>query len=90
MVKGIVHRNDHMKKNVKSIKFAEYRTFRSRQENLFDHSLWIRLLVDTSQLWENGRSYIWKHLGQQEWKLGDGTVVTANRIHVKYQNLFYL
>ena len=75
MVKGIVHRNDHMKKNVKSIEFGEYKTFRSRQENLFDHSLWIRLLVDTSRLWENG---------QQEWKLGDGTIMTANRIHVKY------
>ena len=83
-IQGIIFRSDHLRRNVKHIEFGENRTYRSDHENSFDHQIWIRLQVDSSNLWENARSYIWKHLGQQEWKLGDGTIVTANRIHVKY------
>ena len=78
-----MHRNDHLRKNVKNIEIGECRTFKGSSGNSFDHDIWIKLKVDSSQLWESARSYIWKHLGQ-EWKLGDGTSVTANRIHVKY------
>ena len=76
-IQEIVHRNDHLRKNVQNIEIRE-------SEHCYDHDIWIKLKVDSSHLWESARTYIWKHLGQQEWKLGDGTTVTANRIHVKY------
>ena len=43
----------------------------------------LELYVDTSSMWNSPRTYIWKFLGQDEWKLGNGTMVTICRIHVK-------
>ena len=80
---GIIHRYEHLKLNVKNVDFGDYRTYRSSTNDRYDHSLWVILTVSTIKLWENARSYIWKHLGQNEWKIGDGTQLTMNRIHVK-------
>ena len=82
-VKGIIHRYEHLKLNVKNVDFGDYRTYRSSTNDRYDHSLWVILTVNTIKLWENARSYIWKHLGRNEWKIGDETQLTMNRIHVK-------
>ena len=82
-VEGIIFRYNHLRQNVKHIDFGEYRTYRSNIAEHYDHSIWVNLMVSTAFLWENARSYIWKHMGQHEWRLDDGTKMTMNRIHVK-------
>ena len=82
-LEGIYYRSDHLRRNFRSVECGSYRSHRSESEGLLDHVLDIKFTVDTSRLWENARSYTWKHLGQYEWKLNDGTIVTFNRIHVK-------
>ena len=49
-IQGIVHRNDHLKKNVKNIEIGEYRTFRGSSEYYYDHNNWMKLKVDSFQL----------------------------------------
>ena len=81
-VEGIFTRLEHLKKNIVKIEFGNYRS--SRENDFFFHDLSVKFLVDTSRLWDSPRAYIWKFLGQDEWKLGDGTMITVNRIHVKH------
>ena len=80
-IEGIVSRHDHLRKNVKHIEFGSYSS--GRGSDGFHHRMSLKLSVDTSSLWDNPRMYVWKFLAQQEWKLGDGCLVTFNRIHVK-------
>ena len=84
-LEGIYHKQDHLKRNLRNVEFGKCNTYRSNCGNgqLFDHIVDVKFEVDPSRLWENARSYTWKHLGQYEWKLADGTLVTFNRIHVK-------
>ena len=82
-IQGIVHRFEHLKQNVARIDFGDNHTYKSTKSHKFDHSIWITLTLKTTYLWENARSYVWKHLGQNEWKTSDGTRVTMNRIHMK-------
>ena len=82
-VESIVSRYDHLKQNIQKIEFGACRTYVDKEKNAFNHSLAIKLFVDSSQLWQGARSYVWKFLGQDEWKKNDGTVLTVNRIHVK-------
>ena len=80
-IEGILTRYDHLKQNIVKIDFGHYST--SRTDDGFCHRLDVKLLVDVTRLWEHARPYIWKFLGQQEWRLSDGTLITFNRIHVK-------
>ena len=82
---GIMFRHDHLRRNVKKIDYGQYTTRdgndgRSRS---YTHILNLKLVVDSASLWETPRSYIWRHIGRDEWKLVNGTVVTVNRIHTK-------
>ena len=44
----------------------------------------VKIHVKTSNLWENARPYIWKHLGGENyWTRGNGTKVQLVKIHVK-------
>lgn len=63
--------------------FGECKSFKSNRKNMFDHSIWVILSVDTTYLWEISRLYVWRRMGQHEWKTTDGSQVTINRIHVK-------
>ena len=56
-----------MRRNILKIEFGEYST--RRDDNGFCHFLDVKLLIDTSRLWENARPYVWKFIGQDEWKL---------------------
>ena len=80
-VEEILTRYDHLRRNIVKIDFGQYST--TRNEDGFCHKLDLKLIVDTSRLWENARPYVWKFLGQQEWKYADGSLTTFNRIHVK-------
>ena len=78
----IIFRNNHMKNYVKSIEHGKIFNRRNKS-NSFDHMLEIKLTVYTTRLWESARSFIWKQIGQDQWTLSDGSLVTFNRIHVK-------
>ena len=82
-IKGIIFRHDHLKQNIRNVEFGNYTTRKSSDENLFHHRLDMKLCVDTSNLWEGARKYVWKFLGQHEWKVDGGTMLTVNRIHMK-------
>ena len=71
-----------MKENILKLEYGEYFSKKSRNQN-FMHTIEIKLLVSTKKLWENARSYIWRHFGQSEWENKDGTKLTVNRIHMK-------
>ena len=78
----IIFRNNHMKNYVKSIEYGKIFNRRNKS-NSFDHMLEIKLTVYTTRLWESAWSFIWKQIGQDQWTLSDGSLVTFNRIHVK-------
>ena len=78
----LILRETHLRENIINIELGKYFTRRT-QNGTFQHSVDIRILVGNEKLWENARSYIWKHLGRLEWKMKNGTVVKFNRIHVK-------
>ena len=80
-VEGIVNRHEHLQRNIKKLEFGSYDT--GRVSDGYHHCLSLKLYVDTSCLWNNPRTYIWKFCGQDEWKMGNGTMVTINRIHMK-------
>ena len=78
----IIFRLNHMRNNICRLDYGEYFTSKLRNQK-FKHKLEIKLMVKTKNLWENARSYIWKHFGQHEWQHKDGTKLTMNRIHMK-------
>ena len=80
---GILFRHEHLRRNIKKVEYGHYSTRKDSNDGLFTHVLDMRLVVDTTRLWETGRSYIWKFTGQDEWKLANGTMVSVNRIHTK-------
>ena len=80
-IEGIVYRHEHLRRNIKKLEFGSYDT--GRGNDGYHHRLSLKLYVDTSCLWNNPRTYIWKFLGQDEWKTGNGTMVTLNRINIK-------
>ena len=80
-MEGIFNRLDHLRKNIVKLEFGTYST--RSGNNVFCHDLHVKVSVDTSSLWDSARKYVWKFLGQDEWTLGDGTIVSVNRIHVK-------
>ena len=82
---GILFRHDHLRRNIKKIEYGHYTTREhSNDDGLFKHAIDMKIVVDTTRLWETARSYMWKHIGQDEWKLVNGTMVTVNRIHSKH------
>ena len=80
-VEGIVNRHEHLRRNIKKFEFGSYDT--GRGSDGYHHRLSLKLYVDISCLWNNPRTYIWKFFGQDEWKMGNGTMVTINQIHIK-------
>ena len=81
-LEGLIFRQNHMKENILKLEYGEYFSKKSRNQS-FSHTIEIKLLVSTKKLWENARSYIWRHFGQSEWENKDGTKLTVNRIHMK-------
>ena len=59
-VEEILTHHDHLRKNLVKIDFEQYSTNRNAKKLDF------KSVVDTSVLWKNARTYLWKFLGQQE------------------------
>ena len=74
---------DHLQRNIKNIKMNYLSTKYIR--NSFEHLVEVKLFVNTDQLWESPRNYIWKHLGNDSvWTRGNGTEIRLTRIHQVY------
>ena len=79
---GIIVKEDHMRSNIANIKL-DHESTREFKSNLFTHTVSIIMTVKTGALWDNPRTYVWKHLGQIDWKMNNGTEIKFVRIHVK-------
>ena len=71
---------EHLKKNIVNMNFERVssRSFRNSQ---FTHTVSVELHVSLSHLWESPVNYIGKHLGKNEWKRSNGTVITLAKIY---------
>ena len=81
-LQDLIFRERHLQQNILNLEFGRQES-RNVTNGKFKHTLEIKLFVSTKNLWEGPRSYIWKHLGQNEWKKGNGASAVFNRIHVK-------
>ena len=81
-LENLILRETHLKPNIARLEIGENisRGFRNKR---FKHTVQFLISVKTEKLWDSPRQYIWKHLGQLEWKKEDGTGVKFSRIHVK-------
>ena len=79
---SIMKCKDHLCRN---ISYMNFRALGTQQLNSgkFEHSLQVEIDVNTANLWENPRSYIFHHLGRDRWTLCDGSSINLIRIHQK-------
>ena len=73
---------DHLRRNIEDVEFCNSSS-RMCSNNLYQHNIDVVFLVRTGALWESPRSYVWKHLGQEGWRRGNGTTIHLSRIHQK-------
>ena len=75
-------RSKHLSRNITSVNIGSVQSYQLGRGK-FEHVLQIMIHVNTANLWENARSYIFHHLGRDIWNLRDGTEVKLKRIHQK-------
>ena len=80
---SVLRSKDHLCRNIKYIDNRNIRTTYLGNPGKYEHSLQVEVDVDTTNLWENARSYLYHHLGKDSWTLGDGTNICLIRIHQK-------
>ena len=73
---------EHLQRNIKNVVVDSYSTS-TLGDGKFKHTACIRIYVKSERLWESGRSYVWKHLGQDIWERGNGTCISLRKIHQK-------
>ena len=77
----IVTKEQHRRTNIATVNIDHQSTRRFRT-NLFTHTISLVLLVKTGAIWDSPRQYVWKHLGQNDWKTRNGTSIKFVKIHV--------
>ena len=80
-VAKILTNRDHLAQNIVNIEYSYVSTREFREK--FKHSVGIVISVQTCNLWEGARSYIYRHTGRDTWTLRNGSVVDIVRIHQK-------
>ena len=78
----LVTKEHHMRANIANVNI-DHKSTRKFRSNLCTHTLSLVLTVKAPALWEGSRQYIWKHLGQNDWKRKNGTSINFVKIHVK-------
>ena len=73
---------DHLQRNISNIAY-EYLCSEPLRNCKFKHTVGLKIDVRTENLWEGPRSYLWKHVGQDLWSRGNGSVISVARIHQK-------
>ena len=72
---------DHLIKNIADAK-AQHLSSREFRNFKYKHTVGVKIIVRTANLWEGARSYIWRHLGgDNTWTRGNGTRITLVKIH---------
>ena len=72
---------DHLIKNIADAQ-ARHLSSREFRHQKYKHTVGVKIIVKTANLWEGARSYIWRHLGgDNTWTRGDGTRITLVKIH---------
>ena len=79
---SILKCKDHLCRNISYVNFSALGT-QQLNSGKFEHSLQVEIDVNTANLWENPRSYIFHHLGRDRWTLRDGSSINLIRIHQK-------
>ena len=79
---SIIRSKEHLSRNITSVNIGSVQSYQLGRGK-FEHVLQIMIHVNTANLWENARSYIFHHLGRDIWNLRDGTEVKLKRIHQK-------
>ena len=79
---SIIKSKEHLTRNIVSVNFGSVQTYQLRCGE-FEHLVQIMMDVNTANLWESSRSYLFHHLGRDTWDLRDGTEVNFKRIHQK-------
>ena len=73
---------DHLQRNISNIAY-EYLCSEPLRNCKFKHTVGLKIDVRTENLWEGPRSYLWKHVGQDLWSRGNGSVISVAWIHQK-------
>ena len=79
---SILKSKEHLCRNISYVNFFNLQTFRLNSGK-YEHSIQVEIDVNTANLWESGRSYIFHHLGKDTWSLKDGVTISLIRIHQK-------
>ena len=80
---SVLRSKDHLCRNIKYLDYRNIRTTYLENLRKYEHSLQVEIDIDTANLWENARSYLYHHLGKDSWTLGDETNMSLIRIHQK-------
>ena len=77
---NILRSKDHLCRNITRVNLGNIQTYRDHR-GIYEHSIYLELDVNTANLWESGRSYIYHHIGKDTWTLNAGTTISFVRIH---------
>jgi hypothetical protein len=78
----LVTKEHNTRANIANVKI-DHKSTRNFRSNLFTHTLSLVLTVKAAALLDSPRQYIWKNLGQNDWKQKNGTAIKLVKIHVK-------
>ena len=78
---GIIDSKDHIKRNVGRVRVEDVLNH-SLSDHKFMHEATFMFFVDSSRLWESPKAYLWKHFGNAEWILPDGSKLVFVRMLV--------
>ena len=81
-LKKFIFSEDHLERNIASYNTEVLSSHRMRN-NLFTHSVAVKINVRTRGLWDSPRKYIWKHFIDNQWTKNNGAKIKLIKIHVK-------
>jgi hypothetical protein len=73
---------EHLKRNICKVE-TSYVSSRQFMNNTYTHIMSVKLSIMTGGLLEGPRSYLWRHLGDDNWTRGNQTKIRLVKIHVK-------
>ena len=75
----ILRNKEHLANNIVNFEYSYLSTREFRQK--FKHTVGLAIFVQTCNLWEGARSYIYRHTGRDSWALRNGSEINITRIH---------
>ena len=75
-------KEQQMRTNIARVNI-DHQSTRKFRSNLFTHTMSIVWVVKAGALWDSPRQFVWKNLGQNDWKTRNGSNIKFVKIHVK-------